>query len=155
MPMARCAKKRIPEEERFFSKVTKVPGGCWVFTGCTANKGYGQFVSNGRTVKAHRWSWENANGPIPSGMVIDHLCRNRACVNPDHLEPVTDRVNILRGVAPTAENAAKTRCGKGHPFSPENTYRYPDGRRECRECSRERKREWRAKRVGKCDEAQG
>ena len=73
-------------------------------------------------------------GPVPDDKQIDHTCRVRACVNPKHMEPVTQRVNILRGVAPPAENARKTVCSKGHPFSEANTYRNPRGHRICRLC---------------------
>lgn len=111
--------------------------GCWEWTGTILDSGYGQYWSDGRGVYAHRYVYEQLVGPIPDGLTLDHLCRNRRCVNPAHLEPVTHRTNIHRGVAPTAENAAKTHCVRGHEFTPENTYIRTDGvRRTCRACMR-------------------
>ena len=95
----------------------------------TAAKGY-------TTAMAHRIAYEKANGPIPAGMQIDHLCRNRACVNPSHLEAVTQRENLLRGTGTPAKNAAKTQCKHGHPFDATNTYVKPNGSRQCRACAR-------------------
>lgn len=128
-------------EERFWAKVDKNgPGGCWLWTAGTS-KGYGQFLNG-----AHRVSYEMLVGPIPEGLHIDHLCRVRACVNPDHLEPVTRKENILRGVGAPAVNARKTHCSQGHPYNDENTYAYTyangkESRRDCRACQRERKRQ--------------
>lgn len=73
-------------------------------------------------------------GPIPEGMDLDHTCRNRGCVNPEHLEPVTTQVNTLRGIGPTAENARKTHCKHGHPLEGDNLYVDPEGKRKCRAC---------------------
>jgi hypothetical protein len=93
----------------------------------------------GRVVKfGHRVSYEAFKGPIPDGLTIDHLCRNRACVNPEHLEPVTMRVNCLRGESPAAVHARKTHCPKGHEYSAENTYRHKGNHRMCKLCWKER-----------------
>lgn len=85
-------------------------------------------------VSAHRWAYEHFVGPIADGLVLDHLCRNTSCVNPRHLEPVTQQENVLRGSAPAAINAAKSHCVNGHEFTAENTYLRPNGWRICRIC---------------------
>ena len=108
---------------------------CWVWQAETWD-GYGYFHLHHHQVKAHRWVYEHMMGPIPAGLELDHLCRNRSCVNPAHLEPVTHRVNVLRGLCPPAVNARKTHCVKGHEYTPENTYTYPDGRKWCLTCKR-------------------
>ena len=109
--------------------------GCWIYTG-PRHKGYGQASYQGRRWQVHRLAWTLANGPIPEGKVLDHLCRNRACCNPAHLEPVTDRENIHRS---PIHNANKLRCKQGHPFTDENTgiNRHKGReRRYCRTCQR-------------------
>lgn len=133
---------RPSAEERFWSFVEKNPDtGCWEWTGNKARGGYARFRSTGGpNVMAHRWSYEHYVGPIPEGLQIDHLCRVRNCVNPEHLEPVTCRENLLRGDTFQARNARKTHCKRGHPFDEANTYVMPTGR-ECRACRGVRKRE--------------
>lgn len=128
-------------EARFWEKVRALPvadpNACWLWTASRYLGGYGQLWVDGRLVPAHRFAYELLTGPIPEGLQLDHLCRVPACVNPDHLEPVTQRENILRGEAPSAKHAIKTHCPHGHPFSPENTYVRPSGR-ACRACGRAR-----------------
>lgn len=122
---------------RFWSKVDKSPT-CWLWTDRPNSSGYG-LLGFRRELKAyaHRLAVHLTRGPIPAGMELDHICRVRHCVNPDHLEPVTHRTNGLRGIAPAAVNARKTQCIHGHEFSPANTYRNPNtGNRACRECRR-------------------
>lgn len=127
-------------ERRFWRKVDRSAGGagCWVWTACLNSYGYGQFAATGRQVQAHRFSYELLIGAIPHGLDIDHLCRNRACVNPAHLEPVTRRVNLLRGETIVAECAAKTECPVGHVYDDANTRIDRRGARRCRACHRER-----------------
>ncbi|MEU3160041.1 HNH endonuclease signature motif containing protein [Streptomyces griseoincarnatus] len=126
--------------ERFWNKVTEAQGGCWLWSAETDRDGYGRFKVNGVKQAAHHVAYQLLVGPIPSGLQLDHLCRVRNCVQPAHLEPVTNRVNALRGRGPTAVNATKTHCPQGHPYSPENTRERPCVRRMCRTCDRARKR---------------
>ena len=115
---------------------------CWIFHGKPSKEGYASFWREGQSVLAHRAFYEHYVGIVPEGLTLDHLCRVRLCVNPQHLDPVTNRENILRGVGPSAVNAAKTHCKHGHEFTPENTYHYttPAGGpgRNCRQCQRTR-----------------
>lgn len=120
--------------KRFWSKVKKTKG-CWEWQGATIRNGYGAFGSyKGSTqVGAHRVSYELTIGEIPSGMEIDHLCRNRSCVNPDHLEVVTRKENQLRSNSVSGVNARKKECIRGHLI----TYVRPDGKgRECITCKK-------------------
>lgn len=91
---------------------------------------------------AHKWAYESIVGPVPEGMELDHLCRNRACVNPAHLEAVSRRVNQLRGLSISAKNARKTHCVHGHPLTGENVYEWRGSRycRACRAAARELRR---------------
>ncbi|MFE7077907.1 HNH endonuclease signature motif containing protein [Streptomyces sp. NPDC057620] len=132
--------------EKFWSKVN---GGdvetCWIWTGATNGVRYGSFTGgSGRQVLAHRWAYEALRAEIPAGLSLDHLCRNPTCVNPWHLEPVTQRINLLRGETITARKAAQTHCESGHPFDSANTYRSPNGTRKCRACGAARARRYRA-----------
>jgi hypothetical protein len=123
---------------RLFSRAIINPdSGCWEWTG-SKDHGYGSIHFRGKMIRAHRAAWRLWFGLIPNGLELDHLCRNRACVNPAHLEPVSHRENTLRGTAPVSENAAKTHCSNGHEFTPENTGRNKDGSRYCKSCLRER-----------------
>lgn len=128
------------EARRLHSKFLLGGPGCWEWTAARTREGYGRFGLHGRRRQAHRVVYQWLVGPVPDGMVLDHLCRNRACVRPDHLEPVTDKVNVLRGEGPAPRNASKTHCLAGHPYDEENTYRRPDGCRDCRACKRLRER---------------
>jgi len=129
---------RTPED-RFWDKVRRGDK-CWLWVGARSSTGYGQIAAAGRLVYAHRFAYELLVGDIPETLQIDHLCRNRACVNPDHMEAVTQRVNILRGESTAARNAAKTHCRRGHPFDEANTIHLSRGGRQCRTCHSERER---------------
>lgn len=132
----------LPPFERFMSKVVwnGDEGECWTWEGAKKPKGYGSFSpAHDRTQIAHRYAYEQFVGPIPAGLHLDHLCRNRARVNPAHLEPVTPRENVLRGVGISAQHAKKTHCPQGHPYSGDNLL-YERGSRICRICKREKTR---------------
>lgn len=114
--------------------------GCWEWTASRFRNGYGQFNSQ----LAHRVIYKELVGPIPEGLDLDHLCRNRACVRPDHLEPVTRRENLIRGETSIAENVRKTHCKHGHEFTEKNIYRWR-GKRLCRICRDARRHKNRGK----------
>jgi hypothetical protein len=133
------ADPRPTVDERFWSKVDKT-GDCWMWLGKKQSTGHGHFVIvKGLTVMAYRYSYEQLVGPIPAGLVIDHLCRTPPCVNPAHLEPVTSGENLRRGDGPTGRRFRQTHCIHGHEFTPENTERSgPYQTRRCRACRRAR-----------------
>lgn len=116
--------------------------GCWLWMMALGSDGYGRISIRGRTRLAHRASWEAHRGAIPVAMVIDHLCRNRSCVNPDHLRVTTIGENVRCGNGPTGQHLRATHCIRGHAFDAINTYRYArTGWRRCRECQRTRHKE--------------
>lgn len=134
----RTGPKPLPEHERFWPKVVfdANDAGCWEWQGAASSAGYGKIMTGSRSdgsrryAPAHRWAYEFCVGPIPDGLQLDHLCRNPSCVNPDHLEPVTNRENTLRGNAPirmreanpgAAFQSAKTHCPQGHIYDDANT----------------------------------
>lgn len=148
-----CTKSGLsPDEDRrrrFMSKFEETASGCWEWTAGIHKSGYGMFYGGrGQTTKAHRWGYMLFVGPIPEGLVLDHLCRNPKCVNPDHLEPVTQGENSRRGelgLHMREKSAQITTCPQGHPYDETNTLwraGRPGGarRRVCRTCKRERQK---------------
>jgi hypothetical protein len=134
-----------PDLERFRSKCSPQASGCVLWTGSTMWKGYGRFFVDGKTIRAHRFSYA-LSGDLPSHLQLDHLCRNRLCVNPLHLEAVTARQNVMRSpIAPARINAEKTHCPKGHSYSGANLFVRTNGIRECRECGRAESRRYQAR----------
>ena len=130
-------------EERFLEKIYPEPNsGCWLWSGAVNNYGYGQIRIDGRIVYAHRYSYELYVSEIPGGMELDHKCRNPYCVNPNHLEPVTHRENILRGMSPSARQARQKFCVHGHSLIGDNLYLRKSGGRNCKTCNRERQRRY-------------
>jgi hypothetical protein len=124
-------------EERGFSSP------CWMWQRHIMATGYGQISIGKRRILSHRFSYEAFVGPIPNGLQVDHLCRVRACCNPSHLEPVTQRENLLRGQGIAARCARVTECPQGHRYDTANTRIRPRGGRECRPCDRARSKRWR------------
>ena len=116
---------------------------CWEWVGGLSGSGYGRFSDGVRQIQAHRLMYELRKGPIPAGLTIDHLCRNRRCVNPDHLEPVTNKTNLLRGMSPIARAARSPDCLNGHPLSGDNLLIDADGCRRCRQCRQVGRRDFR------------
>src|SRR3990167_5054453 len=121
---------------RFWPKVDRSNGffACWIWIAGKTGEGYGGF---GHATLAHRFAYELLIGPIPTGLILDHLCRNRACVNPLHLEPVSILVNLQRGIGTLGSwQMQKPHCPQGHLYDEVNTYRSPRGERRCRTCHR-------------------
>lgn len=140
--------------EGFVAKTRLTAAGCWEWGGRRTSKGYGALKVERRETRAHRLAFEMFVGPIPDGLEIDHLCRNRACVNPDHLEAVDHHTNLLRGDTLAHRHAIAVSCPFGHPYDEENTVivrRADPSRpveRRCRACKRRRDREQYRKRQG-------
>lgn len=126
---------------------------CWLYAGYKNPDGYGVIFCtvNGKTInhRAHRVTYENFVAPIPDNMVLDHLCRVRHCINPAHLEAVTDKENIMRGIGASAKNSVKTHCPNGHPYNNRNTYTHTSAKgnkeRYCRRCRDAYIYRWRAR----------
>jgi hypothetical protein len=148
-------------DQRFWAKVnTTGPlpesrpdlGPCWLWTAALNNRGYGTFRARGRPGNyAHRFAYELLRGPIPDGLELDHLCRTPRCVNPEHLEPVTHRVNSLRSDSLMAKYAQVTHCVHGHLFDEANTHRPARGGRHCLTCAARRQRSRLRKERGMAD----
>lgn len=132
---------------RFEKAISKAPDGCWHWTGAIDRRdGYGHFYpGRGATIAAHRFAYECARGPVPDGKVIDHVCRCRHCVNPEHLRAVDNVTNVMCGIGVTAVNARKETCKHGHPLEGDNLYIRPNGERDCKECRRSANRRRKSK----------
>lgn len=132
--------------ERFLKYVAISELGCWLWQGSLDTKGYGSLWDGEHNVRAHRFAHEYYKGIIPKGLEPDHLCRNRSCVNPNHIEIVTHLENVRRGVV-GINMRSKTHCPKGHPYTMENTYIAPhDGSRYCKTCKHLSNAYWNGKR---------
>lgn len=134
---------------RVYAKISVRDDGCWEWTGHRNSKGYGRYqFTGGRTLGAHRMVYAYHHGNLPN-MDLDHLCRNRACCNPAHLEPVTKRTNTLRGVGVSAINAQKTHCSQGHLLEGRNLAALPGrsgfGERRCKRCHADSQRKYRSR----------
>ena len=113
---------------------------CWISNRARMSNGYTRMYHSGKLWLTHRLSYEAHRGPIPDGLVIDHLCRQRACINPDHLEPVTMRINLIRGEGFIGQQSRRTHCIHDHPLAGENLYVSPRGTRHCQTCRRASRR---------------
>jgi hypothetical protein len=117
--------------------------GCWIWLGALRSKrsGYGSYHFEGKQYATHILAYKLLKGSYAANLQLDHLCRIRCCCNPDHLEPVTAKINLLRGESPAAKNSKKTHCPKGHPFTADNLVNLRTGERSCRTCTNDRARE--------------
>lgn len=139
---------------RIMSRVHVDERGCWVSSYAKTGNGYCSIKVDGRLLRVHRLTFELLRSPIPEGLQLDHLCRRRDCCNPEHLEPVTPRENVLRGEGVCAVNARKTHCPRGHAYTPGNLAAYPPHGRACLTCKRDRERE-RQRRIRKSQPTAG
>lgn len=130
---------RVKEETRFFEKITE-SGDCWIWLGAVSNSGYGSFWSDNKSKLAHRWSYSFFRGDLLGDLHLDHLCRNKLCCNPEHLDPVTNKINISRGLLGDLYVRPKS-CSRGHLFDDQNTYiSKKTGKATCRRCHALRQR---------------
>ncbi|KKN16463.1 hypothetical protein LCGC14_0975720 [marine sediment metagenome] len=141
MPNQHTVRLKTPQA-RFWAKVDK-SGDCWRWCGYRSKQGYGRLTVAQKNIYAHRFAYQLLVGPIPKGLQVDHLCLNPSCVNPGHMELVSSGRNTLRGFSPPANNARKTHCSLGHPYSGSNLLNWKGHGRGCRKCANEQQRAWR------------
>ena len=127
---------KTPPEVRMARRTTRTPDGCLIFDGTPNNSGYGLFYDGNKERLAHRWAYEHHYGPIPAGLVINHLCRQKMCVNPEHLEAVTQRDNTRYSDEALGIRSGATHCPHGHEYTPDNLVK--GKHRKCKTCHRER-----------------
>jgi HNH endonuclease len=153
-PLAGGPARDVPWADRFWAKVD-AEGDCWEWMGTRKKNGYGTFgpPPGLSTRHVHRLAYEYLVGPIPDGLVIDHLCRVRHCVNPDHMEATTQSVNILRGAGPAlapyrdySQRVKQPACRNGHLYTENNTWHSKRGARVCKTCHKAAMARWHAKR---------
>jgi hypothetical protein len=146
----------IRDNKRFMSKVSIDPvSGCWNWTASKTHGGYGRWViRKGKSMAAHRFAYIVNNGEVDVDLDMDHLCRNRGCVNPEHLEPVTRKENLYRGNTLTASRAAQTHCKRGHELAGDNLEILRNGTRRCKTCKHAQTLEYRRTPIGKARKAE-
>lgn len=137
--------------ERIWDKIVRIPeSGCWVWVGSISGRGYGEVWWKGSKAFIHVLMHKLFVGDVPTGFEVDHLCKVRCCCNPNHLEAVTHAENVKRSSAwhhVVKKHKEATHCQRGHPWTKENTYIEPNGKRRCLECKRQRMKNWRANRA--------
>lgn len=132
--------QHVPAEIRFTKRIEIAPDGCWLWTGSLRAHRYAAFMVDGKTVAAHRWSYERYVGPIPKGKQIDHMCGITRCVNPAHLRPLEPYENVR-----AYWREQRSTCRKGHSLTPENlVWRLGGTVRHCRICERGKQKRWRS-----------
>jgi hypothetical protein len=127
------------QRQRFWSRVEvpNQPSCCWEWTGALTDRGYAEVSLDGLVFKSHRVAYSDLIESVPTDKMIDHLCRNRKCVNPDHLQIASDKMNVRTGFSPSGVHARKTHCPQGHPYDNVNTYWWNGTNRQCKTCKRE------------------